>query len=732
MPYVFREPISDREVLGAQLEKSGITKVSDSLFETIKWAFSQEETSERIRACGILLLSPFLLIGVLLVFGAIYWIGAPLSTLIYFLSKKFWWRTVSAADLSSRLAMLRWVFGLSIYPKTLKRYFLREFDEILSSYYSLPESKNSENVHLAERLIANDYALSDNFCPVRRKKIATHLLKNANEYCELNEPTSYMYAQINASYLFVTNGDTKQALECLRRYGEGLLFEGDRNLQFRRRLGRGVYPDELRVVELTMFMFAKMGKSSWLFELQQELSEASDPKDALRFALDFVESKMVGSDSNDRLGFLVPPDTTLVVCIISYFGTAVLTLDETDEGGSTIFLRDESPKKIAHAISGGHPLYLPRIYRDIRKIVYSFWDFEPLFDRIKSFDNELRKVWSEPFRVPICQDRELGIKYLADHLLPLISEDLNMRQNRTVLYGGWGISKNIPFSSLGSRDEKTGVMCSLNSDYGSAVFDSFPIFCDKEPIFSIHEPSFFMANPTGDLPCSEVECILASRRKDVVRFGSEVDKKMFVTDFIGGSVLHFSGHGVVDWGTPQNSGLLCSGRNVLNVSDITEMNRKIDCQLFVLSACETLAVNDCYDPYGANSIARVLCCELGIMVVGTSWKVPDFQTCLFMMRFYENVFEEKQNPVSALAKTKAWCCKVDESELLHWFEDRISQSGGEDLLFFGENATAIEQMKKVLSTMGSGDTPIRPLDSISIWGAFEIHLPLHLNPQSIR
>ncbi|KAF7336535.1 hypothetical protein MSAN_02285600 [Mycena sanguinolenta] len=110
------------------------------------------------------------------------------------------------------------------------------------------------------------------------------------------------------------------------------------------------------------------------------------------------------------------------------------------------------------------------------------------------------------------------------------------------------------------------------------------------------------------------------------------------------SVAHFACHGIQDGSEPLNSGLmLADGR--LKVSEIMKMDdgdkasRKRGMSLAFLSACET-AKGDRATPDEAMHLAASLMFAGFNSVVGTMWKMQDFDGPKVADGFYEHLFKE--------------------------------------------------------------------------------------------
>jgi len=152
-------------------------------------------------------------------------------------------------------------------------------------------------------------------------------------------------------------------------------------------------------------------------------------------------------------------------------------------------------------------------------------------------------------------------------------------------------------------------------------------------------------------------------------------------------VLHLATHGRIDLGEPAHSALILA-RDRLPAPDeqaeragqglkvytgelrvgtiLAEWKGKLDCDLVVLSACET-ALGRQTSGQGLLGFAYALQVAGARSVVLSRWKVDDTATALLMLRFYENLLGARKGTraltrAAALQEAKAWLRQLGREE----------------------------------------------------------------------
>jgi CHAT domain-containing protein len=140
-------------------------------------------------------------------------------------------------------------------------------------------------------------------------------------------------------------------------------------------------------------------------------------------------------------------------------------------------------------------------------------------------------------------------------------------------------------------------------------------------------------------------------------------------------LLHFAGHGGMNWEDPLQSGLLLAHDTVLTVQDVFALNLE-HARLAILSACEIGMV-------GAQLPDEVVMLPTALMyagfagVVSTLWSVQDGSTAILMERFYHYWRVEQCSPAEALRQAQHWLRDTTNGEKKAYYEQFIPQYGGQ-------------------------------------------------------
>ena len=116
-------------------------------------------------------------------------------------------------------------------------------------------------------------------------------------------------------------------------------------------------------------------------------------------------------------------------------------------------------------------------------------------------------------------------------------------------------------------------------------------------------------------------------------------------------VVHFACHGYADLDTPLDSGLVLGPGQVLTVREL--MGRDLRPRLAVLSACETLLP-------GTELPDEVVALPTGLIqagaagVIASLWTVPDLESAMLMVEFYDRWRAVGTTPAQALRDAQAW------------------------------------------------------------------------------
>jgi CHAT domain-containing protein len=149
------------------------------------------------------------------------------------------------------------------------------------------------------------------------------------------------------------------------------------------------------------------------------------------------------------------------------------------------------------------------------------------------------------------------------------------------------------------------------------------------------------------------------------------------------SLVHLATHGLVDWQQPQRSRLLLARDRLPDPLERARQDRKVytgeltvqairdgwklDCDLVVLSACQTgLGIERGGD--GMLGFAQAFLARGARSLVLSQWSVDDEATALLMVRFYHNLLGKRKGlkkalpRVEALREAKEWLRNLSEKE----------------------------------------------------------------------
>jgi len=228
-------------------------------------------------------------------------------------------------------------------------------------------------------------------------------------------------------------------------------------------------------------------------------------------------------------------------------------------------------------------------------------------------------------------------------------------------------------------------------------------------------PLFAIQNPTEDLRYTEIEVaeisrpfnphahILKNRAATKIAFNSEAT----LTKLTASYYAHFSCHGSFNSDNPMNSALLLAGdtpktplvppeppsqnpeeKNKSSYLTLRDGNRfRLEtqcltlkeifatlnlpyCRLVTLSACETGLVSSVStDEY--IGLASGFLYAGATNVVSSLWSVSDFSTAFLMIRFYENLKDEKLSVSQALQAAQNWLRTVKRADFLTWLKNDV-------------------------------------------------------------
>ena len=177
-----------------------------------------------------------------------------------------------------------------------------------------------------------------------------------------------------------------------------------------------------------------------------------------------------------------------------------------------------------------------------------------------------------------------------------------------------------------------------------------------------------VANPTGDLPFTEIESALVAAhftaRPQLVLDKSNATPQAVLAGLKDKRYWHFSSHGRFDWGNARNAGLIMKNAETLTIGALLDAEGSLGRpRLVVLSACETGLYDTSRNADEFVGLPATFM-QLGAAgVLGTLWQVDDLATSLLMAKFYALHLAEGLAPPTALARAQVWLRNASQQEL---------------------------------------------------------------------
>jgi hypothetical protein len=178
-----------------------------------------------------------------------------------------------------------------------------------------------------------------------------------------------------------------------------------------------------------------------------------------------------------------------------------------------------------------------------------------------------------------------------------------------------------------------------------------------------------IANPTGDLPFTEVEAALVASHF-TARPRIAIDKASAtpaaVLAALGDkSYWHFASHGFFNWRDARKSGLMMRDGAPLSIGALLDAQGALGRpRLVVLSACETGLYDIRSNPDEFVGLPSTFM-QLGAAgVLATLWQVDDLATSLLLAKFYDLHLGQGLVPPAALRQAQVWLRSARKAELV--------------------------------------------------------------------
>jgi CHAT domain-containing protein len=162
----------------------------------------------------------------------------------------------------------------------------------------------------------------------------------------------------------------------------------------------------------------------------------------------------------------------------------------------------------------------------------------------------------------------------------------------------------------------------------------------------------------------EVETI-AKLTKGNYHIGEDATKQSFLNTSNTASILHLATHATLDKGNPMLNKMMFydNGKDAYELTAAEIYGLSLQANLAVLSACETGGGK--FENDGIMSMSRAFAYAGVPSTVMSLWKVPDAQTAMIMVFFYENL-EKGQQKNEALQNAKlSYLENTKQPELKH-------------------------------------------------------------------
>jgi len=271
---------------------------------------------------------------------------------------------------------------------------------------------------------------------------------------------------------------------------------------------------------------------------------------------------------------------------------------------------------------------------------------------------EKRKAWFDAI--------ESALDFLGEALAPL-REFLDLRGYNRVTLIPAGILAALPLHAARFKDGEKETYFLEHHTFAYAPSAHALYYAIKAGEKSRPEPLLAVENPNGDLAHAalEVKAIREhfTRVKHFAR--EEATVEIVKKALLEAGVFHFSGHGAGGWGSEEPRLQLADGK--LTLSELLHSGETLDrLRLAVLSACETgLADVRAFDEFLGLPAGFLLAGAPG--VVGSLWSVPDVETALLIVRFYEKLCSGKADSgkvdaAEALREAQTWMLRMSPEE----------------------------------------------------------------------
>jgi CHAT domain-containing protein/tetratricopeptide (TPR) repeat protein len=181
-------------------------------------------------------------------------------------------------------------------------------------------------------------------------------------------------------------------------------------------------------------------------------------------------------------------------------------------------------------------------------------------------------------------------------------------------------------------------------------------------------------NPTLDLPFASTEGLevlsMFHQTESLYLEGLSATLDKVISDSSRVSHLHFASHGVYNQQNPLQSGIVLSNNDILSVQKVITTMDLGNCELAVLSGCETGLFDIRHTPDEFIGLTFGFLKAGARNVLTSLWLVNDFSTMLLMRFFYTEYMINKKTPAVSITLAQRKLRDITNSELAEMLADK--------------------------------------------------------------
>jgi tetratricopeptide (TPR) repeat protein len=233
----------------------------------------------------------------------------------------------------------------------------------------------------------------------------------------------------------------------------------------------------------------------------------------------------------------------------------------------------------------------------------------------------------------------------------------------------------------------------------------------KQPLLNVEAPNSTSYPP---LKFAKIEAETIGLMFDTVNriLGSKATKKQLELSLSNSyNIFHFNGHVTHNFLQPQTSELALADNDKFTLADIFKTS-VANYKLITLSSCEDTAIeHQIINTEYVNLVSGLLYQKVPY-VVSTLWIVESIASALVMIKFYQQIKQNKSAAV-ALSDATEWLKELTVIELQKWYEDLLDKLPQEGLRIRANIATELYKISRVRSDKKLYNHPY-------YWAAFKL------------